>query len=298
MSHQSTRHIMMVEPADFQSNPQTLDTNSFQEEQPPNLAAVQEAAVNEFRAFRDALVAKGVFVTTIHGQKGCPDEVFCNNWVSTHGDGKFITYPLLATNRAKERREDVLKFLGGTHPKHIDLSGQEKEGKFLESTGSIVMDRVNQVAYAAISERTNPDVLAEWQKMLDVELVTFRTHDHTGQPIYHTNVMMFMGSGYAGICLSAIHREDRERVANKLAETHEIIDLEMNQLLHFCGNSLEVLGADDKPYLAMSSAAWQGFYPEQIKTIEKYTGGVIHAEIATIEAYGGGSARCMLLEVF
>ena len=298
MSSQSTRHIIMVEPADFQSNPQTLDTNSFQEEQPPNLTAVQESAVHEFRLFRDELVAKGVFVTTIHGQKGCPDEVFCNNWVSTHGDGKFITYPLLATNRAKERRPDVLEFLGGTYPKHIDLSHHEKEHKFLESTGSIVMDRVGQVAYAAISERTNPDVLAEWQKMLDVELVTFRTHDHTGQPIYHTNVMMFIGSGYAGICLSSIHRDDRERVANKLAETHEIIDLELNQLLHFCGNSLEVLGADDKPYLAMSSAAWQGFYPAQIKTIEKYTSGVIHSEISTIEAYGGGSARCMLLEVF
>lgn len=298
MSHQSTRHIIMVEPADFQSNPQTLDTNSFQEEQPPNLHAVQESAILEFRAFRDALVEKGVFVTTVHGQKGCPDEVFCNNWVSTHGDGKFITYPLLATNRAKERRKDVMNFLGGTHPKHIDLSHHEKEQKFLESTGSIVMDRVNQVAYAAISERTHPDVLNEWQKMLGVKVVPFRTHDHTGQPIYHTNVMMFIGSGYAGVCLSSIHRDDRKMVEETLGKTHEIIDLEMNQLLHFCGNSLEVLGAENKPYLAMSSAAWQGFYPEQIKVIEKYTGGVIHAEIATIEAYGGGSARCMLLEVF
>lgn len=296
--NQSTRHIMMMDPLDFHSNTETMATNTYQRPDPSDISTIQQMARNEFRAFRDHLVEHGIMVTTMIGQRGSPDDIFCNNWVATFDDGSLVYYPMLAPNRQRERRPDIMNILEKRYDVALDLSPHEKSGKFLESTGSHWCDRVNKIAYAGLSARTNPELLKIWADRMGYKLVTFETKNHAGIPVYHTDVLMYIGSGYAGVCLDCILPSYRDEVVSTLSKTHEIIDLSMDQLKSFCGNSLELCGTNDQKFLVMSSAAHNALRDDQRQKLLSYVDKIVHSDIATIETYGGGSARCMLLELF
>lgn len=294
---QSTRHIMVMEPLGFHSNTETKETNTYQFDDPNDVHAVQKAARLEFRRFRDVLVDKGIFVTTILGQVASPDDIFCNNWVSTLGDGSLVYYPMLAPNRQIERRPEIMQMLESRYRVALDLSPYEKEGRYLESTGSLWIDRVNKIVYSALSPRTDEGLARLWCDTLGYELVTFNTKNHVGKPVYHTDVMMFIGTGYVGICAECIVEQDRARVIGKLAQTHEVVELTLAQLQSFCGNALELLGHNNEPKLVMSAAAFGALTGAQKAVFLKYVGEIVYADIQNIEKYGGGSARCMLLEL-
>lgn len=289
---------MMMEPVDFFSNPETMETNTYQAENTGNLGQIESTARAEFRNLRDAIVDHGIIVTTAIGQKGCPDDIFCNNWVSTHAGRKLVYYPMLAPNRRLERRADLLDFFAGTYETALDLSAEEKNGKFLESTGSHWLDRVNKVAYVAISARTDEGLAKIFCDTMGYRYVPFHTRNHAGKPVYHADVMMFIGTGYAGVCLECILPEDRERVRESLEKTHKVIPLTLPQLQSFCGNALELRSMTGKKYLAMSSGAHAALTQEQKTAFLSHVDGFIHAPIPTIERFGGGSVRCMLLEMF
>lgn len=295
---QSTNHIMMMEPVAFCANEQTAPTNQYQHENPDNVASVQEDAVKEFRALRDVLVDAGVIVTTVLGQEGSPDDVFCNNWVSTYEDRKMALYPMLADNRRIERRPELLDFLSGRYDTALDLSREELSGRYLESTGAHVLDRVNRVAYCGLSARSDEALAREWAKMFDYELVTFETRNHAGKPVYHTDVMIYIGSGYAGVCLDAIVEEDRKRVRRKMEETHALIEISADQLRAFCGNALQLYTVRGERILAMSGSAYHAYTETQKQTLLGYVDRIVYSDISVIETYGGGSVRCMLLEMF
>lgn len=294
---QSTNHIMMMEPVAFHSNPETMATNSYQAPDPDNLKAIQEKAAQEFRQFRDLLASKGIIVTSVIGQKESPDDIFCNNWVATFGDKTLGYYPMLAPNRQIERRKDVMTFLESIYDVAFDFSAFEKEDLYLESTGAHWLDRQNKIAYFSLSARCSERLANEFCKRMGYEPVLFHTRNHAGMPVYHTDVMMYIGTGYAGICSSCILEEDRARVVNKLRESREVVDLTMDQLKAFCGNSLELIGGNLEKKLIMSTSAYQALQNGQKETLLKYVSEIVHADISTIEKYGGGSARCMLLEL-
>lgn len=294
---QSTRHIMVMEPLAFHSNPETRDTNTYQFDDPADVKAVQLAARLEFRRFRDVLVDKGIFVTTILGQAASPDDIFCNNWVSTLGDGLLIYYPMMAPNRQIERRPEIMKMLEAKYRVALDLSAYEKEGRYLESTGSLWIDRVNRVVYSALSPRTDIGLAQLWCDTLGYELITFNTRNHAGKPVYHTDVMMFIGTGYVGICAECILEQDRARVIGRLSQTHQVIELSLAQLQSFCGNALELLGHNNEKKLVMSAQAFAALTAQQKSAFLSHVSEIVYADIKTIEKYGGGSARCMLLEL-
>ncbi len=298
MISQSTRHIMMMEPLAFLSNPETMETNTYQSVNPADTASINAKAIAEFRALRDRLVMAGVIVTTVQGSLRSPDDIFCNNWVSTHGDGSMVLYPMLAPNRRLERRPELLRFLEGRYRTALDLSAEELEGRFLESTGSLALDRVNKRAYVALSPRTDPELAERWADVMGYELIFFNTRNHAGKPVYHTDVVMYIGSSMIGICADCILPEDIDRVLGKIRETHRPLLLSMDQLRSFCGNALELRGVQDRRILAMSARAYDALTPDQKDTIMMYfDGGIVASSIPTIETYGGGSVRCMLLEL-
>lgn len=306
---QSAIHVMVMEPVGFHSNPETRESNSYQHDDPDDVATVKAAAAAEFRAYRDMLVREGIAVTTVLGRMESPDDIFCNNWVSTHrravdpqgyAKGQMVLYPMLAPNRRLERRDDMLTLLGKMYETALDLSYGEAEGQSLEATGCLAMDRVNKVAYMTRSARMDEELAQKFADTMGYELVMFNTINHAGKPVYHTDVMLYFGTGYAGICLDAIVPEDRARVEERLRDggKRELVEISMDQLRSFCGNSLQLIDADGKPVLAMSSAAHAAYNDAQKETLLKYVDRIIHSDLATIEKYGGGSARCMLLEMF
>ncbi len=297
MQKQSTRHILLTEPVNFYGNPQTMPTNEYQNENPEDISRIKQSARQEFRLLRDALVNHGIIVTSIKGQHGCPDDVFCNNWTSTHQDGRIVLYSMLAENRRPERRQDVIDLLEKTYDIALDLGRFQNEGKYLESTGSLVLDRVHKVAYGTISARTDKKLAEYWAGEMGYRLHLFNTRGKSGKPIYHTDVLMYIGTEYAGICSECIDADEREDIVRTLSSTHEIIDLSLDQISHFCGNALEVVGENEKRYLVMSDQAHNAYTSDQLNVIRKYTSGVIYSPLDTIEKYGGGSARCMMLEL-
>ncbi|MEM7679515.1 MAG: arginine deiminase-related protein [Pseudomonadota bacterium] len=297
---QSTRHIMMVEPAAFFSNPETRETNVYQAregEQPDNPDDVFIHAVSEFKLFRDLLVRNGVIVTTALGHEGSPDMIF-PNWSSTHANGRMVLYPMMSENRRAERAPEIIEILKRSYPDVLDLTDYENKGLFLEARGSVVCDRVNRVGYVALSPRTSKEMAEIWAKEMDYELEVFETESHTGKPVYHTDLVMHIGSTYAAICADCITPEHRERVLNRLKSTHDVVELTMAQLQSFCGNALEVEGKDGDKMLAMSTAAYNALTIEQIRVIENHFVRVLHSPLDTLEKYGGGSARCTLMELY
>jgi len=298
---QSTSHILMIRPVNFGFNEQTAESNAFQ-----NKAAqengVNEMAQREFDRMVNTLRENGVDVTVVDDtpEPHTPDSIFPNNWVSFHTDGGVFLYPMQAENRRLERREDIIMDLEDNFTvKHvIDLSRFEEEGKFLEGTGSMVLDRENKIAYACISPRTDREVLGLFCEQAGYRSVTFDAVDEKGQAIYHTNVLMCVGCDFAVICLDSIpNPHDRLVVSDSLLSAQkEIVDISFNQMNSFAGNMLEVKNKAGETLIVMSKNAHDALLEEQKSVLKKY-GKLIYADINTIETIGGGSARCMMAEV-
>lgn len=298
---QSASRIFMVRPVNFGFNEQTAASNSFQAS-PDNQENVQEQALREFNTFVDVLKSNGVVVLVIDDEteNHTPDSIFPNNWISTHDDGTLIIYPMEAENRRLERRMDIIKAIqNGYGYKHfVDLSFFEHMGKFLEGTGSAVLDRVNRIAYACLSSRTDPEVLAYFANICDYKMETFHAYGQNGEPVYHTNVMMSIGDEFVLICLEAVtDMAERNRLINVFESTgKEIIPITMEQMSTFAGNVLQLHNTSDEKLVILSSRAYESLTQEQISTLKKF-GRLIHSPLSTIECVGGGSARCMIAEI-
>ena len=295
---QSTNHLLMIEPVEFFTNPETVETNAYQvtEDDRPQ-AEIARAAIREFRDYRDVLVENGVMVTSVKGHKGSPDMVF-PNWASVYDDGRMVLYPMLSENRQKERRPDIIEMLKKTYPEVTDWSGYEQEGKFLESTASIVSDHVNKVGYAALSQRTDAELVRKWGEMTGYDMVMFETESHAGIPVYHTDYLMYIGSEMAALCCECLLPEYRDVVLERLSATHDVMEISMEQLIANCGNALEVIGDEGAKMLTMSAAAVEALDEAQLAKIDQYYAKIISSPLPTLEKYGGGSARCMLMELF
>jgi len=303
--NQVASNVLMIRPVAFRGNPETALSNNFQRE--PGVvepAQEQAAAVREFDGLVATLRDEGVDVYVVEDmlEPDTPDSIFPNNWVSFHADGRAVLYPMMAPNRRPERREDILKRLssddGFRITEIVDLSPHENEGRYLEGTGSLVLDRENRVAYACISPRTSVDLLAEFGQRLNYEVVGFDATDSDGVPIYHTNVMMCIGNGFVVICDEAIRDpEQRHAVLRKLRDTgHEVVSIDSDQKHQFAGNMLELAGRDGERLLAMSQRAFNSLTEEQKNTLSGYAR-MVSAPINTIEDSAGGSARCMIAEI-
>ena len=304
---QITNTIMMIKPVGFRYNEQTAVNNYYQKVL-ANLTAeqTQENALSEFNAFVDKLRNAGVNVVVVEDTEypDTPDSIFPNNWVSFHENGIVGLYPMYAENRRDERREDIFDTLVDEHGFSIeeikDFTEFEEDDKFLEGTGSVVLDRENKICYAAISIRTDEIAVMQFCGEFGYRPVCFTANqdvDGERMAIYHTNVMMCVADTFAVICLDTIDDEmERENVAENLKETaKEIIEITEEQNQRFAGNMLQVIG--DKPYIVMSNSAYNSLSESQIKTIENHCP-IICISLDTIEACGGGSVRCMMAEIF
>jgi len=300
MVKQSSNHLLMVEPACFYANPETMETNVYQVEESEPKEVVFQNALAEFRGFRDALVEKGVIVTTVRGFEDCPDMVF-PNCLSTHRDdasGTLFIYPMLNENRQAERDPDLIEMLEKSYGAVEDWTRYEADGRALESTASIVMDRVNKIGYSGASARSDVGLARQWCDHMGYELVEFETQSHAGMPVYHTDCVMWIGSSLAGVCSESIVEKDRADVIARLRKTHKVVEFSAEQLRAFCGNALEVVGEGGLRMLAMSSAAHDALDEAQTSLIYQHFDSIIHAPLDSLEKYGGGSARCMLMELF
>src|SRR5450631_4192053 len=294
---QSARAVLMVRPASFGFNPETAASNAFQRSPDVPAAAEMQHALAEFDGLAKALQRTGVevLIASDTPQPAKPDAIFPNNWVSFHFDGTVTLYPMLAPNRRAERREDILERVVREGQfrvsRTVDLTHREAEGKFLEGTGSVVLDRTHRVAYASPSPRTHLDVLGEFAQQLDYELVTFEAFDADTRPVYHTNVMMAIGARFAVVCGEAIvHAPHRAAVFSKLRATgHDIIDISRGQMLEFAGNLLELAPAGGN-VIALSTSAWRSLDPSQRRVLESHAS-LVPVEIPNVERFGGGGVR-------
>lgn len=297
----------MIEPVDFRFNTQTAVNNYFQTK-PEDDSTAQEKALKEFRGMVAKLREHGVNVIVLQDtlDPHTPDSIFPNNWISFHENKMIALYPMFAKNRRVERREDdvlaLLEEKGFEAEEIMDYSSAEEDNVFLEGTGSIILDRVNKIAYACVSPRTDEELFYEFCEDFEYEPVLFEanhTVDNERKQIYHTNVMMCVGDEYAVIALSTIDdKTEKEFVINKLTSSgKEIIDITEEQMHQFAGNMLQVGGIGNSKYLVMSENAYNSLTQEQIDQIEKFNP-IIKVDINTIETLGGGSARCMMAEVF
>lgn len=304
---QLTNHILMIRPAQFRMNEQTAVNNYFQASAGISPEEVVKKSQEEFDAYVSVLREKGVQVTVVQDTEDpdTPDALFPNNWVSFHQDATVALYPMFAENRRLERREAVLEILeedGFIIDQVMDYTTAEDSGIFLEGTGSLILDRVHKKAYCALSSRADEELFIEFCEDFEYTPVIFtanQTVDGSRLPIYHTNVMMCLAETFAVICLDSIDdKKERKAVVNHLKEDgKEIIAISEAQMHRFAGNMLQVLGSNETPYLVMSSTAYKSLTPDQLSKIEQHCE-IIHADLSTIETCGGGSARCMMAEVF
>ena len=304
---QTTDTILMIRPVNFRMNEQTAVNNYFQKEIDLKNEEINTKAQEEFDAFVEKLEAVGITVIVEHDDKlkDTPDSIFPNNWVSFHGNGDVAKYPMFAENRRRERRDEIfirLEKEGFRIENIIDYTSAELEGIFLEGTGSLLLDRENRKAYCALSPRADEELFIEFCEDFEYSPVLFtanQTVDGKRLPIYHTNVMMCLGETFSVICLDTIDdKKERKSVVKHLRQDgKEIISISEAQMNQFAGNMLQLRGKDEKRYLIMSQAAYDSLTPSQIKTIEKHCP-IISSSLETIETCGGGSARCMMAEVF
>lgn len=309
MKRQITSSIMMIRPVAFRFNEQTAVNNYYQQVLEGVTAdQVQAQAQNEFDTFVEKLRAKGVEVVVIEDtlEPNTPDSIFPNNWISFHQDGRVGLYPMCAENRRLERREDVLTILMEQHNfvinEVIDFSHYESNDLFLEGTGSMLLDRVNKIVYAALSLRTDAKILEDFCEKFDYKAVTFTSNQAVGTErlaIYHTNVMMCLGESFAVLCADTVDDEtERKALIVSLENTgKEVIYITEAQKHRFAGNMLQVQSKAGEKYLVMSASAHQSLNPEQVEQIEKHCQ-ILSSSLDTIEACGGGSARCMMAEIF
>ncbi len=299
MAKQAAKSIMMVRPKHFGYDPESAESNAFQiAEGADKTDAIQQLALKEFDNAVALLKSNGVDVRVIEDAEEPvkPNAIFPNNWVSFH-EGKVILYPMMAANRRAERRTEVISELdksSGRFDEIIDLSNYEEQAKYLESTGSLIFDYPNQVAYACRSERTHPEVLKRLCEILDFKPVLFDALDRDGLEIYHTNVMMCLAERYAVICMESIPESQKAEVEEALAQSdHEIIAISFDQMYSFAGNMLEVENESGESILVMSNAAVTSLSKAQRERLSQYSK-LISIPIPTIEKYGGGSIRCMM----
>jgi|TARA_Y100000385_G_scaffold193970_1_gene200643 hypothetical protein len=301
MKHFTSR-ILMISPNKFRSNELTLSDNSFQSKQVENIS-ISGNAISEFEKLKEAILKKGISVHALSDDSefDTPDAVFPNNWISFHNPNKAILYPMYALNRRFERKSSALKKLSdqGIEIEIIkDYSHFENDDKFLEGTGSIVLDRKNKIAYCSLSKRSNHDLLKIFCLEMNYKPVVFNSI-YQSKPIYHTNVMMSICNNFSVICLESIKDEkQRKDVITNLKDSNlDIIDINTDQMCSFFGNCIQLIDSKSNPLLVMSSRAYNSINSSQLKIIEKYTD-IIHSDIKTIEDNGGGSARCMIAEIF
>jgi len=300
----STKNIFLIRPQNFGYNAETAKSNEFQKPTSlENEELVKQQALAEFDQFAEALHSIGIKIRVFEDNEfpEKPDAVFPNNWVSFHADGTVILYPMCAENRRSERRMDIIETLGQEFciDKIIDLSHFENDGRFLEGTGSMIFDHANKIAYACVSPRTDEKLFAEVSQTLGYTPVSFRAVDTKGNAIYHTNVMMCIGPGFAVICLESIENaEEKTQVIESLTSGGlEIIDIRFEQMNRFAGNMLAVANSDGKVFLMLSENALDALNKEQIAILESFCE-LLPVAIPTIEHYGGGGVRCMMAEVF
>lgn len=298
----------MIRPVAFRMNEQTAVNNYYQKVLDGLLpATVNAKAQEEFDTFVEKLRAVGVDVTVVDDtlNPDTPDSIFPNNWISFHENGDVALYPMFAENRRKERREEILDILeekGFVINNIVDYTSAEEDGFFLEGTGSLLLDRANGKAYCALSPRADEELFIEFCEDFDMSPIifeAFQTVDGERKLIYHTNVMMCLGETFAVICADAIDdKKERKMVLDSLkGDEKEIILITEDQVNNFAGNMLEVKGANDRRYLVMSTAAHQSLTKKQIAQLEEHTT-ILSSSLDTIEACGGGSARCMMAEIF
>lgn len=290
----------MIRPVDFKFNEQTAENNKFQ--QASAEGNVQAEALKEFDGFVSLLRTNKIDVTVIDDtlEPATPDSIFPNNWISFHEDAQVFLYPMFSENRRLERRDDIIFKLNDEFRirKVTDISFHEDQHIYLEGTGSMVLDRVNKIAYACLSVRTDEKVLADFCSRSGYQAVTFQATDTEGFPIYHTNVMMCIADRFAVICLEAIpDQAEKELVVQQLSsDGHAVIEISLNQMNHFAGNMLQVQNTEGEKLLLMSEQAYLSLNASQIEKLETYNR-IIHSPLYTIEKNGGGSARCMLAEI-
>ncbi len=307
---QITDTILMVRPTHFRTNEQTMVNNYFQvpmSELDESRTELKKNAGQEFDNFVEELRGAGIRVIVFKTEDDLdtPDAHFPNNWISFHEGGTVVLYPMFARNRRLERREGVLRKVEteGYHIESVmDYSSAEEEGLFLEGTGSLILDRVNRKAYCALSERAHESLLIEFCEDFDYLPVVFTANQSVeGErlPIYHTNVMMCVGESFAVICLDSIDDKfERKNVLKHLKDSKkEIIEIDEEQVTKFAGNMLQVKTVEGNPVIVMSLAAYNSLTPDQIRTLQKH-GDLLFSDLETIETCGGGSARCMMAEVF
>lgn len=300
---QAPSTILMVRPAAFGFNHQTAGTNAFQQEIASRPHEIQRLALSEFDRMVDTLIAHDIDVRVMNDSvlPEKPDAIFPNNWISFHQDGRVVLYPMLAENRRLERNTIIVESLSKDFrvSEVIDLSIYEAEDKFLEGTGSIIFDYVHKVAYASRSSRTDEFVFNEICKKLGFIPVLFKAVDEAGLPIYHTNVLMCVGTKFATVCLDAIKDDhDLEVLLNSFSRTgHQVIAISYAQMHAFAGNMIEVKTKGDEPVVLLSEAAFNSLLPGQLQGINKHAE-VLPLSIPTIERYGGGSVRCMVAGIF
>ncbi len=306
---QCAEAVLMVRPASFGYNPETAATNRLQRAPASDGRAEGALARKEHDALAGALESEGVSVCLVEDTPDPPkpDAVFANNWVSFHEDGTVVLYPMQAESRRRERRQEVIdtvaERLGFTVTRTIDLTSHEAEGRFLEGTGSLVLDHTERAAYACLSPRTDADVVEEWCRELGYEPVIFSAADRAGVPLYHTNVLLCIGEKVAVIGAEAIVPADRGQVIERLRGTgREIVELGHREIGRFAGNMLELGTWDealgDYRVLVMSEAARHALSAEAFARLSACTDEVLAVPVPTIERLGGGSVRCMLAEVF
>ncbi len=297
----------MIRPVNFRMNEQTAVNNYYQKELDTLPATINKKAQEEFDTFVEKLKSKGVNVVVVKDtiEPNTPDSIFPNNWISFHENKEIVLYPMFAENRRLERREDILEILdqkGFDIEGYVDFTKFEEKNVFLEGTGSMILDRANRKAYCALSPRADEELFIEFCENMDFFPIVFNAYQTVNdkrEQIYHTNVMMCVAEQFAIICLDSIDdKKERKEVVKQLkSDEKQVIDITEEQVNQFAGNMLQVRGENDQLYLVMSSSAYNSLTDNQIKEIEKYCP-IIHSDIQTIETCGGGSARCMMAEVF
>ena len=298
MKQQSPTQLFMVEPACFYTNTQTTDSNHYQsDDSNQSREVILENAKKEFHKLKNEIEKNGIEVISCVGNKNCPDHIF-PNWFTTFSDKTMQIFSMKAENRRTEKTPEMISLLKESYELTSDYSDFENKDIFLESTSSMVFDRVNKVAYIGISPRTDKELATQWCQDNSFEMVLFETTSHVGKPIYHSDVFMYVGTEMIGICIDVINKEYKEMVLEKVSRFHDVMIINEQQILNFCGNSLEARNRQNEKFIIMSTKAFSSLSPIQIETLEKYFKKIIYSDLSSIEKYGGGSARCMLSELF
>ena len=298
---QTANKILMVRPANFTFNEETAKNNHFQKK--TSFSDLNESALQEFDAFVETLRKNKIEVVVVQDtiEPHTPDSIYPNNWFSTHSTGELVLYPMFAENRRKERKSHVLETIEEHFSAHkvIDLTVWEEKNRFLEGTGSMILDHLNRVIYACRSERTDDIVFEEFYTKMNSEPEIFNAYDEEGRNIYHTNVMLSIGEKYAVICAESITDENRRNnIINRLKDSNrDVIEVSFEQMKSFCANIIEVRNSENDNFLIMSETAKNAFKKEQMDILERHCK-VISSPLHSIEEAGGGSARCMIAEIF